>query len=222
MSSDHEKILERIRKLLSLSGNNDNLNESAAAAAQAAKLMERHQILAADVDSGDEEDEDVAHFSFGPSLRRKSTWQGALAKVISDAFGCATVWDGSDILIAGRPKDVEAAIIARGYCHHEIDRLTAFFAAGRGRGFGVAFRMGCVQSIHEAIQKEQAELRQEMQGLVSETALVVVDQRANEAQESFGKLKKVRSNMQVSDLAYATGIVTGRSIYQGTKPRVEG
>ncbi len=220
MSDDYEKALERIRKLLSLAGNNDNLNEAAAAAAAAAKLMERHQILAADVDSGDEKDEDVEHSSFGPSLRRKSTWQGALAKVISDAFGCATCWDGSSLKIAGRSKDVEAAVIARDHCHHEIDRLTAFFAAGRGRGFGVAFRIGCVHSISQAIEKERAELRQEMQGHVSETALVVVDQRANEARESFGKLHKVRSNMQGNDLAYATGIVSGRDIYTGTKPRV--
>ena len=221
MSDDHEKVLERIRKLLALAGNNDNLNESAIAAAQAAKLMERHQIMAADVDSG-EEDEDVAEFNFGPFLRRKSTWQGALAKVIADAFGCAVCWDGPSLLIAGRPKDVEAAVIARDYCHGEIDRLTAYFASGRGRGFGVSFRMGCVHSIGLAIEKERAELRQEMQGHVSETALVVVDQRANEAHESFGKTKKIRSNLQANDVAYATGIVTGRDIYQGTKPRVEG
>jgi hypothetical protein len=184
--------------------------------------MERHQIMAADVDSGGEEDEDITYSSFGPSLRRKSTWQGALAKVISEAFGCAVCWSGSNLMIAGRPKDVEAAVIARGYCHREIDRLTAYFAAGRGRGFGVSFRMGCVHAVGQAIDKERAELRQEMQGHVSETALVVVDQRAAEAEESFGKLRKVRSNMWGNDLAYATGVVTGRDIYQGTKPRVEG
>ena len=111
--------------------------------------------------------------------------------------------------------------MARDYCHHEIDRLTAFFAAGRGRAFGVAFRMGCVHSIDEAIQKEQAELRREMQGHVSETALVIVDQRAEEAREAFGPLKKTKSNLSGNNLAYATGIVSGRAIYQGTKIRVE-
>ena len=112
--------------------------------------------------------------------------------------------------------------MARDHCHHEIDRLTVFFAAGRGRQFGVSFRMGCVHAIHEAIEKERAELRQEMRGHVSETALVVVDQRADEATKSFGKMSVVRSNMRGNDLAYATGIVSGRDIYQGTKPRVEG
>ncbi len=220
MIDEYKKVLERIRKLLALAGNNDNSNESAVAAAQAVKLMERHQIMAADVEGGDDE-EDVTESYFGPVLKRKSTWQGALALVIAKAFGCATCWSGSRLLIAGRPRDMEAAAMARDYCHHEIDRLTAYFASGRGRAFGVAFRMGCVHAINEAIQKEQAELRREMQDHVSETALVIVDQRAEEAREAFGELKKTKSNLSGNDIAYAGGIASGRAIYQGTKIHVE-
>lgn len=234
MADSNEAILDRIRKLLAL-GESDNPHEAALAMARAAALMEKHQIAEADVDGGGDEDVIEETFGFPGShrsgdLKTKSTWQGELAAVVSRAFGCAAVWRTSRqgpnkrarIVIAGRKQDVAAAIAAKDFCHREIDRLTAKFSNGQGRSFGVAFRVGAVQAIREAIDEERAALRAEMQGQVSETALVIVDTRSDAAMESFGEVRKSRSNLEPDALAFMQGRSAGQSVWSGTKQRIEG
>lgn len=231
MSSSNEKVLERIRKLLALSNNNDSPAESALAAAQAAALMEKHSIAEADVDGGG--DEDVVEDTFGipgshrsGDLKQKSTWQGELACVVAEAFGCAAIWrlnrGVARLVIAGRKQDVAAAIAAKDFCHREIDRLTAKHTQGRGRKWGVSFRVGCVDAIRDAVAIERAALREEMRGTVSDSALVVVDDRAAAALESFGKVRKSRTNHNPNAEAFFTGRVAGQHTWNGTKTRLNG
>lgn len=229
--AERAKALDRVRKLLALAGNNPSPEEAALAAAKAAAIMEEHAIAHAEVDAGDQEDA-IEHHVFGSVLRRKSTWQGCLARVVAEAFGCSVVWYADQAaraagfggmtacVIAGRPEDVAAAKEARDWCHREVDRLTASWAQGRGRGWGVSFRMGCVHAIAEAIERERAELRSRMRGKVSDSALVVYDERSARARESFGKTKPVKSKRDADLEAYATGIMAGRDVWTGTKKRV--
>lgn len=213
-----ENVVEKVRKLLALS-QSDNPNEAASAAAMAQQLMEKHAIEMADVE---EEPEKVEWSDFGPKLKRKSTWQGFLATVIAENHGCASVWMGSRLVIAGRSSDVQIANAVRDYCHHEIDRLTAKHAAGQGRQYGVSFRIGCVVAIKKAIQQERDALRAAMAGKVTETALTVVDTRAKEAEETFGPTSAFKSNRRQDALGFISGQVHGKNIYAGTKKRVDG
>ena len=97
MCDGNEKVLDKIKKLLALSDNNDSVEEAASAAAMAAALMEKHSIAQAELDGGGEED--VVESTFGipgshrsGELKQKSTWQGELASAVAPAFGCAVVW----------------------------------------------------------------------------------------------------------------------------------
>jgi hypothetical protein len=233
MTTDKTQILDKIQKMMAKAKNNTSPEEAATAAALAAKMMEKHNIEEADLDLGGEED--VVEETFGipgshrsGDLKSKSTWQGELAAVIAPAFGCACIWriarevKSTRLVIAGQPRDVKAAIAAKDFCHREIDKLTAKFAGGQGRAFGVSFRVGCVQAIRKAIDEERAALRKEMEGHVSETALVVVDSRAQEAMESFGKVRKSRSNRNENVEAFMRGMVAGQNVWSGTKTRIEG
>jgi hypothetical protein len=220
------EALSKIEKLLALS-KSDNVNESAAAAAMAQGMMEKYSITMADVEAGDEEDEEIVVELFGADIKRRSTWQGHLAHVVAESCGCCAIWRkyrgvGMRLVIAGRPSDVEVAVKIRDYCHREIDRLTAKHAAGQGRGWGVSFRLGCCVAIEEAINEERESLREELHGVVSETALVIVDTRHQEARDSLGNLKRAPRTALSNPGAFAAGIVVGQHIYAGTKPRLEG
>ena len=220
------EILDRIQKLLTL-GESDNEHESALAIARAQALMERHRITMADV-VGAEAGEKVAEFEvmvgLGGSktgrLKRRVGWHGFLAGTIARANGCFMVWAGPKIFIAGCESDVKAAMAMRSFCQAEIDRLTAKFAAGQGRAWGVAFRNGCVDAIGAAIREEQAALREELRGTVTETALVIVNTRATEARGYFGKLGTSNLSSGSDYSGRAAGRAAGTNIYSGTKARV--
>ena len=227
-----ERIVERIRKLLALAGNNDNAEEAASAASMATRLMEEHAICRADVEEGEEAVPEIVRDWFGPRLRKISSWQGFLGTVVAEACGCSTAWVGSrdgwgqkvsaQLVILGEEDDVRNAVQLRDFCHREIDRLTARHTRGRGRRWGVSFRTGCVMAIRDAARREREALREAMRGEVSETALVVMDQRKARADEAMGSTTEVRSNAETDRLAVAEGMVAGRHIYGQSKPRVEG
>lgn len=233
---NNDQVIEKIQKLLNLSKNNDSPEEAASAASLATTLMEKHNIEMADVESGDGADAEIVDEAFGVPgshrdgrLKSKSGWQGELATVIAPAFGCAVIWrttrdlDGTKrctLTIAGRKNDVAAAIMAKEFCHREIDTLTAKHAGGRGRSYGVSFRVGAVHTIREQINAERAALRTEMQGTVSSSALVVVDTRAEAAKESFGRTRKSRSSRKHNAEAFFKGQAAGQSVWNGTKSRI--
>lgn len=217
-------VHEKIRKLLKLAENNPSQEEAAAAAAAAVRLMEKHAIEEAEIlGRGPEE---VTTRTFSDSMKNVTPWRGELASVVASAFGCAAIWrrygKGADrlveLMIAGREKDIDAAIIARDYCQAEVEFLAR--RARISRAEGRSFRFGVVQAIREAIELERAMLRQKMRGEVSESSLMVVDDRADKAMESFGKVRKSRRTSTLQALAFAKGHVMGREVWNGTKARL--
>jgi hypothetical protein len=216
-----KELLAKIQKLLSLS-RSDNLHEAALAAARAQEIMERHAIAAAELEQADEEE--MERSTIGPRLQRRSRWQWDLAKVVAEACGCAVAYMGASgtILVVGRKTDVEVAGKIRAYCHAEVDSLTAKFAAGQGSAWGRSFRLGCVAAIGKAIEDERAATRESLRGQVTERALVVVDGKQAEAERALGEVKTVKLGSRPDMLAFATGVVAGRHVWTGTKPRVEG
>lgn len=221
--SKRDDVIRKINAALALAKGAGTPEEAATATAIAQKLKERHDIC--EVDLGVVDEEEIGECLFGIPLRRKSGWQGNLADAVAKAFGCSAIWrtgpSHARIVIAGRRSDVEMAVKVRSHCHAEIDRLTAKNAAGMGRGWGVSFRHGCVQALKQSFEAEREALRREMRGHVSETALAIVDTRSRDAEESFGKLKKAPPTRLSNEGAYVAGIVVGRHIHTGTKPRVE-
>ncbi len=107
-------------------------------------------------------------------------------------------------------------------CSQEIDRLTRSHATGKGRQWANSFRGGCVRAIHLAIKDERDALRDELRGVVSETALVIVDTRADEAKGAGPKnLSSGRASTAATNYeAREAGIQAGAGIYNGTRDRI--
>ncbi len=216
-------VHDKIRKLLNLAENNPSQEEAAAAAAAAVRLMAKHSILRADIlGPGPEE---IVTRVFSDPLKQKVAWRGELATAVAGGFGCAAIWrtvgEGDErlveLLIAGREEDIRAAMAARDYCHHEIEHLAR--RARVSRAVGRSFRLGVIQAIRDAIEQERAALRRELEGEVSDAALVVVDDRAAKAMESFGKIRKSR-RISIKALAFLHGRAEGHEVWNGTKARL--
>lgn len=233
---EFDAVIDKVRKLYNLAEGNSNPEEAASATAMAAKLMERHAIVEADLGVIDETEMEEQSFGEedgkrGSVMKSRSTWQGQLAHTIAKGFGCAMVWRrGYDaernqnviaMKIAGRPDDIAAAVQAKDFCHREIDRLVRVHGRGKGRTWGNNFRLGCVNSIYEAIRAESEALKEELQGQVSDMALVVVNDRSESAAHEFfphAKTRHVRSNFNRE--ARAAGRAAGSNLWTGTKKKV--
>ena len=92
-----------------------------------------------------------------------------------------------------------------------------------------SFRVGCILAINAAIMLEKEAVRREMEGattatgdVVSSSALVVVDTRAEKAAELFEDVQPSESGIKTDAEALRLGFVSAQEVWGGTKPRIEG
>jgi hypothetical protein len=82
------KILEKIKKLLALSGSS-NEHEAASALAMAQRMMEEHQVTIAAIHMSDVGEASVTSRT---SISKPKDWETALFNVVASAFGCRLAW----------------------------------------------------------------------------------------------------------------------------------
>ena len=230
MNAETEKAIDKIRKLLKLSEGTDNQEESASAAAMAAQIMERHNILMADVATKDSPREKMAQEDAGVPSKVVNKWKSTLIVRVADAFGCAAKWQWVDIYgdrmlrirFYGRESDVKACILAYEFCERETERLTLRNTKGLGRTFANNYRHGCVDAIEASIQAEKAALHEELREEVSSSALVIVETRVVEAKKAFGiKYTRAAHRHTHDRSARNQGRHDGQNIWTGTKKRLK-
>lgn len=174
---NHDKVIDKIKKLLRLAESAD-VNEAANAAAQAQRLMEQHRIdqamISVDEDAEDAsvDDEDIKEFSDQPlaASGRLAQWKSSLGVAIASINGCRCVlskeWsDGhrkfrTTLCLVGHPSDVVTVRYLFSYLVGEIERLCKERNHGRGRTWANSFRIGAVHTVRKRLQeaKEQARL----------------------------------------------------------------
>jgi hypothetical protein len=189
--TDRERIMDRVKRLLQL-GQSDNANEAATAIAQAQRLMTKHRIEQAMLDTSANEEPEEAIAASGhrghadpldDSLRKKATWKGSLSYYLATHNACRTWWLGATLHMAGRPSDMATVRYLYTYCVREIDRLTQQHAHGMGRTYANNFRLGCVDAIGGKLSEEKkaltealyGEAQREAQAAKNATALVRLD-----------------------------------------------
>ena len=87
--SDHAKIMDKIKKCLSLSTSN-NEHEAEAALRQARKLMEAHSITEVDIQAAEAEERRAR----SGARAQPANWETILAVKTGDAFGCQVIFSG--------------------------------------------------------------------------------------------------------------------------------
>jgi hypothetical protein len=222
-----EKILDRVRKLLELS-KSSNVNESAAAFAQAQKLMSRHNISSLMLETPGEVDEPVGHellYADG----RLAMWMGSLAVGMCGVNQCSPYRAGgsNQLWIVGRTSDAQTVRYLYSYVVNEIKRLCQRESDLRGNP-GVQWRndfcIGAanvvVERLKEAARQARAEMRQEADAsdtlgngvaLVRvNSALARIDERRAEVDQWLKKNLKLKKSHYYRYGHNADGRMAGR------------
>lgn len=114
-----QKIIERIRKLLAISGDPSSPSEAESALCKAQELLARHKLTLRDVEAGEKENEGKIDKVPVYETTRTSMWRWELGFHIAEGFRCKC-YDNTDwnfdagrwrrrIMFLGREEDVAVA-----------------------------------------------------------------------------------------------------------------
>jgi hypothetical protein len=134
-------LVDRIRKLLALAGNNPSEREAAMAMERASALMAEHNLTMAQVETLGTDDERIEDQFIGEHKRQpwvRSIWD-AVAE-LNFCFFVYRVYDEQYFLIGAR-ANVETTKIMVAYLVQTVERLA------RELGEGRAFRTGCADRL---------------------------------------------------------------------------
>lgn len=157
MSVD-EKLVERIKKLLALSGSN-NEHEASAALAKAQAIMAEHNLS-----SGDLRVSDIAHGLCHSrfSISNLKAYENHLAHVVSGAFGCTPFWKSgrarttSAFILVGHKRSVPVAVYTMQVLFRKMSSARAAYVQtlwGPGRVAKVdAYCLGWAQGVSAQVK----------------------------------------------------------------------
>ena len=197
----NQKVLDRIKKLLSLS-ESPNEHEAATAAAMATALMQEHNIHQAMLNEGVDE---ALVQEWAEHSRRVSSWKLRLLTSLGKANGVlAPKVVGQGILLVGQETDVRVVSYLYAYCVKAVDRLTTQSGRGMGKAWCNDYRHGCVDTIVKKIaeiQKETEE-KEKKKALSSGVSLLVINKALAQREE---KLAKARCEVKTESVSISLG-----------------
>ena len=227
-----ENVIEKVRKLLRL-GESDNPHESASAIAMAQRIMAENRITAAEIEleapaAAPREEVRGWENPLDSAKAALPSWKGRLALILAKANGCQVYRSGPTLKIIGRASRVEEVRYLYTYCAQEVERITRRRGHGNGRTWANNFRLGCVDAIKSAIDRESTALRAELRekaraagtmALVKlDNALAVTDGEHREAAQ-FGRIHLgLRSRSGGSHRHDGSARESGRSAGAGIYP----
>lgn len=224
--SNVSPIIEKVQKLLALS-KSSNINEAAAAAAAANRLIDQHCLSEMDLESSgasiEEMIEEDADFIYESG--KITAWKYMLVCILAKHYGCAH-WNDctwatgrqvSRYRLVGKRTDIGIARYMFSYLTLECQRLSALEAKGRGRVFVSSYCEGFVSGV----QAQLIASRAEVQKTASSSALVKMDGRVDLARAEMYRLhdnlkkKTVMSHGHRDGSAFSMGQDRGKSIHLG-------
>jgi hypothetical protein len=216
-----DKVIEKIRKLLALAGENgfknDNENESRLAFRKAAELMEAHGLAIADINTKTGEVSNIQNFTLRQGLEKYRVWANSLIACLAKCFDCRVVLlqssrthEDDQQVVIGVKSDVDMVIWYYNFLKIRIARgaSTKFRLQADQKEYG----KGAVAALRVRLEEMFVKVRQEIR-TAETTALVVVKNREVEKkfQEMFPKTTPVRHKpVNGSRAAYMQGIVDGQ------------
>lgn len=203
-------IIEKIRKLRALA-TSDNVNEAAAAAAAAERLIQEHNISEAQFHV---ETADDAPTWETLEYARSETWLSVLRHGLSRAYQCRGIYLGSNYQVFGRREDIETFKYQLAFFALEITRLCKRHSRGKGRAWANSFRIGAAQAVVEALKATNEAVR----SVATSTALAVVDGRAMRAEQAlrhqYPNTHKKRAGQPTSQEGMNAGRKAGAGLNQ--------
>lgn len=161
-----QKIIERIQKLLALSGNNTNENEAASALAKAQALLQEYNLEMAEVQKRTGKKSSYERLQFASESRDE--WRRQLMGIVAKHCFCKALFyrlrDKNETVLIGEKQNIEATRMMYAF----IERQLLFLAekgleqykrrissATHGRMWKMNFFDGAVAIIRERLEEEQ-------------------------------------------------------------------
>lgn len=146
--TDMNKLIDKVQKLLALSGNNPSEQEAKAAAMKAQKLIAEYNLDVSSLSS----EEVIQYKLLKAEHPNNNGYRGALASIIAPNFRCKAIYIGTQVHFFGREGDVDTCIGVFNYlyktmrtngCRHErIARKEGRSAHGVANCYWTGFMKG--------------------------------------------------------------------------------
>lgn len=210
-----EKVLDKVRKMLALAGNNPSEEEAQSAMLLAQKLMVKHNLTMDDVEVPNEEKEVTEETVTG--FTRTPWWYKSLGSIIAGNFKCECFYRNrngqSSVRFLGLAEDVQIAKEIYKYAFDSINYHARKYVrrvrdnGGNTKGVRNDFVVGYLEGL-KAKFEEQKEANKEDWGLV-----LVLDPAVQDVLDNmkFTKSKPSRATRQGNAEAYSSGYKHGNS-----------
>lgn len=225
MDSKIHSVIEKVQKLLALSSS-ANANEAATAAALANKLIDQYRLSETDIAASDSEvDPLIEDDGFIYETGRIVPWKSSLVIALAKHYGCALFnsvhhpngRQVSRYKLVGRTSDIQITKYMFNWLMLECQRLSEKEARGKGRVFAASYCQGFVAGVRQQLTKSREEAKQN----ASNSAIVKLDAREQEAMQLMNKLHNLRSNRsqsasQFNPYAFDAGLNKGKAVHLGS------
>lgn len=234
-----EEIVEKVKKLLKLSGSS-NTNEAASAAAKAQELMDRFEIEIAALQSESPKDtiikeniEEHNDFEQGGRIER---WRGFILNALCKTNHCSTYilrekYEKTSFRVIGRKTDIQTVRYMYNSLIQVVEDLS-FHYRGSGRKFIASYKAGAASAIANKIiiSKEQTKAmvyqeasQQGTQALMRvDNAMAILKQKDFEMEEYLRNLNLnlKRTQARISNSSgFSTGYQDGQGVNIGNNSR---
>ena len=215
------KVISKIKKLLSLSGNNPNPEESKSAMAKAQRLLAEHRLSMSDLELEQRKD-GLFEKSCDPVGDQHPFWKQCAAKCIADNFGVSAfiTREGGEFWVSfvGAREDIEIAEYVYRYAVTIANRDLDMWVASQFQSSMMRvpeqssqrtkndFLAGWVHALSELFRKNQEEMAAESGG-----ALVVVkSDTLQKLEEESPKLEEPAADLGGNPFAQLYGYMKGK------------
>lgn len=244
--TEHEKVIDKVRKLLAKSSGTENEHEAAAFLAKAQSILAEYNLSLSDV-SIEEQSNDEIVISSTDDLTSSQPWRRSIATACASMYFCRYFWyykyfdrpnaknDGSykrmdEHNFVGAAHNVEVAKLMFEYLHTTVERLAKEGAkkvpSNERSKYITTFRHVCTQRLCKRIWHMINEAKNNQTSTASGTTMPAVadlydtlmEQIARFMDENFGEMETKKVKPVVSSLeGYHDGRVAGSTISLNTQ-----
>lgn len=203
----NEKIIEKIKNLLDLAGNNPNENEAMAAALKAQELMAKYNIDSSAIDT-DESEKELFHATYNDTGKHEmKKWKVTLSNIIARNFCCRLYFHGTSVVFYGYKKDAQIAVEVFRFLYEAGNKFAVRYYTkckkeGKNtKGIMNTYLQGFCAGIKEVLDRQCTAL------------MIVIPKEVNESFETMTanwKTKNTHITQSYDAAAYSQGKIDGK------------
>jgi hypothetical protein len=151
-----EKLIDKIKKLLALAGNNSNESEAMAAMAKVQELLAENSLSMADIPEGEREDDETVMEDYD-GRSRHAKWQTYILLALAQINDCEYFKhrNGTRIIV-GRKIRIEIVRSMADYLFGVVEREAEAQRDGRTRKWVNDFKLGMATRINQRLKERYA------------------------------------------------------------------